>query len=462
MANQNLLTYNAGIASVTQDYYSPVAVLPPTKQILFQTTYCFLASVDPWPDDANPPAPQQDQQSIKQVFKNIFAVKQITSGDICPVVNRVDWSPNTIYNYYQDTVDMFAKDSNGFFLQNFYVRNQYDQVFKCLSNGAIGTATTAQPYFQPGQYNTFNVYEGVDGYKWKYLYTIDKGLKTTFMDKNWMPVPLGYNVPNPLPSQNSYGSGGIDAIIITNPGFNYNPGSIPVVVKINGDGVGATATVNASQVDDEGRITDITITNPGSNYTYATVSIISAQGISASAIAPVSPVGGHGFDPIADLGCSNVMYSIQFNGDENGLIPTTIAYHQIGLLVNPTAQTVAPNPANSNIYNTTTSIIVAPGPGSYVTDETIQQVDTNGNVLFSAKVVYFNIENNTISVINTVGEYVLNQLLDGLTSRATRVLLAISPPNFVTFSGYLTYIENRSAVQRSADGIEQFKFVLGY
>jgi hypothetical protein len=26
----------------------------------------------------------------------------------------------------------------------------------------------------------------------------------------------------------------------------------------------------------------------------------------------------------------------------------------------------------------------------------------------------------------------------------------------------MTYIENRESVQRSADGIEQFKFVLGY
>jgi hypothetical protein len=30
------------------------------------------------------------------------------------------------------------------------------------------------------------------------------------------------------------------------------------------------------------------------------------------------------------------------------------------------------------------------------------------------------------------------------------------------FSGYISYIQNRSAVQRSSDGIEQFKFVLGY
>jgi hypothetical protein len=353
-------------------------------------------------------------------------------------------------------------------LQNFYVRNQYDQVFKCLSNGAIGTASTAEPYFQPGQYNTFNVYEGVDGYKWKYLYTIDKGLKTTFMDSSWIPVPISASAPNPLltnPSTDTqisnYGIGGIDALVVTNGGFGYNPVSNPITVTIEGDGIGATATVDVTQVSGSS-ITDITVTNPGYNYTYATVNISSTNGESATAIAPVSPVGGHGFDPVSDLGCRNVMYSVQFNADENGNIPTNISYHQIGLLVNPTTLQLSPNPANSSIYNTTTTILVAPGPYAYTSDEIVQQYDNNGNVIFSAKVVSFNIQTNSLSVINISGNYVLNQTLAGLSSRTTRVMLLLSPPNFVIYSGYLTYVENRSAVQRSADGIEQFKFVLGY
>jgi len=462
MANQNLLTYAARIASINQDYYSPVAVLPPAYTIPLQSTYAFLANVDPWPDDANPPAPTQSQQDIKKVFNNIFAVKKVTSGEICPVVQRIDWSANTIYSYYQDNIDMFAVDSNGFLLNNFYVRNSYDQVFKCLSNNSVGVASTAMPYFQPGQYNTFNVFEGADGYKWKYLYTINTGLKTTFMDASWMPVPLGYNTPNPSLSKSAYGIGGIDALVVTNGGFGYNPTTNPITVTISGDGIGATATVNSTQVNGSGAITDITITNPGYNYTYANVTISSSLGSSATAIAPVSPVGGHGFDPVSDLGASNVMYSVQFNSDENGNIPTNISYHQIGLIVNPTTQTLSPNPATASIYKTTTSIVVAPGPGTFVTDEFVQQIDSFGNVIFSAKVVSYNVTTNVLSVININGNYVQNQIIQGVTSRAVRVLLSVSNPDYIAFSGYITYIENRSAVQRSTDGIEQFKFVLGY
>ena len=127
------------------------------------------------------------------------------------------------------------------------------------------------------------------------------------MDSSWLPVPLGYNTPNPTLSQSAYGIGGIDALVITNGGFGYNPTTNPVTVTITGDGVGATATVNNLQVNGDGAITDITITNPGYNYTYANVTISSTLGESATAIAPVSPIGGHGFDPVSDLGCTNVM-----------------------------------------------------------------------------------------------------------------------------------------------------------
>ena len=37
-----------------------------------------------------------------------------------------------------------------------------------------------------------------------------------------------------------------------------------------------------------------------------------------------------------------------------------------------------------------------------------------------------------------------------------------STPDFIAYSGYIAYIENRVSVQRSKDGIEQFKFVLGF
>jgi hypothetical protein len=55
-----------------------------------------------------------------------------------------------------------------------------------------------------------------------------------------------------------------------------------------------------------------------------------------------------------------------------------------------------------------------------------------------------------------------NQPIFGDTSKTVRTINNINPPEYITFSGHLMFVENRSGVQRNTDGIEQFKFVLGY
>jgi hypothetical protein len=165
MANKQLLTYGAKAKQVEQAYFAPTAGVI--------STYMFLANVDPWDDDDNPPAPTQDQASIKNTFKKIFAAKQVTVNDITPVIQRIDWTSGVTYDYYDDTVDMFEIDQNGYFVRSFYVKNKYDQIFKCLWNNN-DSPSTSEPFFQPGNYSPNNIYQGDDGYKWKYIYTVEE------------------------------------------------------------------------------------------------------------------------------------------------------------------------------------------------------------------------------------------------------------------------------------------------
>lgn len=464
MANQNLLTYGFNASQIKQDYYSPSLVLSgstnPTESI-----YCFLSQVLPWVDDNNPDVPEQTQRYLKTVYKSMFVAKHITSNNITPVAQRFDWTSGEIYDYYRDDIDMFEKDSSGLLVKMFYVKNRYDQVFKCLDNNN-GAESTNEPFFQPGTYNTNNVFaSGVDGYKWKYIYTIDVGNKVKFMDSTWIPVPVGSKTPN---ATTTAGTGSIDAIILTNGGVNYEPSN--TTITITGDGSGATANISISS----GVITDINIFNPGSNYTYANVSITSAntQASNAAAFAPVSPVGGHGYDPVSELGCNHIMYTVEFNSAEtlNGVdyIPIDIDYRQVGLLINPMASDTYPAFANGSIYDLSTQITVASGFGTYTPDETVVQIDINpnnttyGQVIFTGTVLSFNTSTNVIKLINTSGTVTTSASIQGQTSGTTRTLLASTTPKFMKFSGYIAYIQNRSAVQRSSDGIEQFKFVLGY
>jgi hypothetical protein len=474
MPNQNLLTYGAKVSSVAELYYAPVAVVPPNYTVPLSTNYVFLAKPDPWTDDLNPPTPKQDQAFIKSVFKTVFVMKLVTSSDISPVIPRVDWSANTVYDYYQDTVDMFARDINNNLILNFYVKNQYDQVFKCLwnSNGAL---SVDQPYFEPGSYNTQAIYTGPnDGYKWHYMFTVDASLKIKFMDSTWLPIPVqgslsqGLNIIDPLLPNNITGEtpgyGDIEVINVLQGGSGYDPANAAISVVITGDGYGATATATANN----GSIISINVTNPGQNYTYANAAIISAIGSNAVLQSPVSPVGGHGFDSTTELGCVNAMYSVEFNGAEEtggvNMIPTDITYHQLGIIVNPTALDTIPYPANGAIYQTTTNLVVASGFGAYQTDEKIYQStdSTLGNAYWVGTVLSFDATNNVLYVLNTTGALNLNAPIYSTVSGTTRTLLSYSTPNMIPLSGYMAYIENRSGITRSPDGIEQVKIVLGY
>jgi len=462
MANKILIANGAKVSQVEQVYFSPVAVVPPFTEIPVSTMYCFLSKVEPWLDDQNPPVPTEDVRSIKQVFKNMFVAKKITSNDISPVIQRVDWESGAVYDYYDDTVDMFETDSNGYNVKNFYIKNRYDQVFKCLWNNN-GGQSTSEPYFQPGAYNTNNVYQGEDNYKWKYMFTVDSGSKLKFMDTSWIPVPVGENTPSPF---SDAGAGSIDVINVTEGGALYDPANAVITVTITGDGTGALAT--AVVPEDMNAITDITVVNPGSGYTYANVSITSSQGFGAVAVAPTSPIGGHGFDPISELGCTRVMLSVEFDGSEGSVIPTDVEYFQVGVVSNPTLKSLRNSgqgytPASGQVYKTYTELTVAPGFGTYTNGEVVFQGESN-NPTFFGTVLSFDPASNIISVLNMSGTPTLNQPIKGRTTNTSRTLLLYdaNQPDFQIFSGHITYIENRAGVQRSADGIEQYKFVLGY
>lgn len=452
--SKSLLTYGSKVFTSTQTYFSPSSTLPPTYKPT-SSLYCFLAGCLPWDDDNNPPTPTQDQKYLKSVQKNIFAVKHITSADVSPVIKRVDWAKDTLYNYYLDNLDMFEKDENGDFVYNFYVKNRYDQVFKCLWNNN-GEVSTDEPYFQPGAYGTNNIFVGSDGYKWKYMYTISYAKKIKFMDVLWMPVDVNLNNINPLDSSAGYGN--IDVINILNSGNNYDTSVSTVDVVITGDGQGAVGEVTVAN----GHITDIVMTASGSNYTYANVSFSSSVGNNAIAISPVSPIGGHGRDPISELGCNHTMVTCQFEYGENGNIPTDISYHQIGLLVNPVSSNYPTELANGAIYKTSTDLIVAPGFGKYTNGEKIFQGNSITDYSFIGTILSFDEINNIVKLINTEGNLTLDSSIFGNESETVRTLLSYSNPNFITLSGYIYYLENRSGIERSEDGIEQFKIVLGY
>lgn len=115
---------------------------------------------------------------------------------------------------------------------------------------------------------------------------------------------------------------------------------ISPTVTIEGDGYGALAysTVNTSATSSF-PLSEINVINNGTGYTYANVIITSNAlfGSGATALAGISPLLGHGADPLTELGASYVSISVNISNSslEGYYFPTFGNYRVVGIIDNP-------------------------------------------------------------------------------------------------------------------------------
>jgi hypothetical protein len=112
---------------------------------------------------------------------------------------------------------------------------------------------------------------------------------------------------------------------------------ISPTVKIDGDGAGALAysTINSTS----NSINSIEIINPGSGYTYANVTIVAntLYGSGANLFPIISPINGHGYDPINELGSTYAGISVTFDTaiNESFKFPLYGQYRKVGIIEQP-------------------------------------------------------------------------------------------------------------------------------
>jgi len=134
-------------------------------------------------------------------------------------------------------------------------------------------------------------------------------------------------------------------------------------VTILGDGRGAKAY---SSVDTStGAISNVAVIDTGSGYTRAEAYITanSIHGAGATANVVISPVGGHGNDPVRELYGDKVSLNVQFQGNEgvyangSGYLPSNTDFRTISILKNPTLKVDQNNNhiLNERVANTTNS-----------------------------------------------------------------------------------------------------------
>lgn len=295
-------------------------------------------------------------------------------------------------------------------------------------------------------------------------------------------------------------------------------------VTIRGDGQGALAY---AEVNNSGQIANVDIITIGSGYSEAEV-IITANAIhgsGATANAIISPIGGHGKDPVRELGGDRVLLNAQFHGSQgvsangNGYIPANTDFRSISLLKDPILKCDSNNNfvSTEHVANTSNSpatlrlttralisyqqmdgdtpvnaivagetltnermrLLAELGTLGFITElnptvRTNQAANNavygaNGNVVFVKRdetetdTSFYNIYiNNVQSYSNRVPFTNSDQLLKRGNATKIATISSIKGPEANTFSGEFIYTENVQKVTRDVEQTEDIKIILDF
>ena len=252
------------------------------------------------------------------------------------------------------------------------------------------------------------------------------------------------------------------------------------------------------------------MTSGGSNYTFGKVIIDEINGIGAGTGSGatidviIPPEGGHGSDPTVELGGYRVMINTKFTYAEgSGDFPTDNDYRRIGLVINPFRYGTSELVADLTLSGTSAVIFSPTFTGQFSTDEIITQSRTVGGQQVTARgrVISWNSTTKVLKyyqnrvdgvfpeITGNLVEFEGGNAVVGATSgtsgdpdinfpiiagSSTRVInnteydLGMSftngyaKPEIQPNSGDVIYIDNRSAISRAGDQIEDIKIVIEF
>ena len=484
--------------------------------------YVFIGKHTAWPNEDAPSSVSDTVFNEKDIWDNMYAAKKITGREVELVLDRVDWTSNTKYRAFDDTITqtelLSANVSQN--LKPMYIFTTERNVYKCLSNN-LSANSTVEP---TGDYDTANgVIATADGYVWKYMYNVQPNNR--FLANDWIPAPvstskLDFNINN-----TNVIDGQVNEIIVTNGGTGYfnsnlsasafsasrttiqlgaianvttnmsisgtgiaplthitaisnttntvtlstatvgagggtgNTYFISTRVLLTGGGTGASATAQVAN----GSIVKITPDTYGSSYEYCNVTIY-GSGTNASARAIIPPKNGHGFNPAKELGASNVMIAAkigEIDSTEGGLISDNTTFREYGLLRDPHkyGSTVSANNTTANSVISQTFDITLVSGSAYELNEYVYQGSAN-TATFKG---YVNAQDSSVVRLTRVeGVIALGSVLVGANSATSRVVVKLEPPEFQPYTGDLLYAENIVRAQRAEGQTENIRFVIQF
>ena len=451
------------------------------------STYMFIGRSFPWTDDTSPPTPANSVGENMDAFSDMVALKKVSSADVTHAVSRKNWTSGTTYDEYDHTISATNTSSGSsatnLYDSNFYVITDEYNVYKCIRTGRADNGSTVASDVKPTGTSATDLVSTSDtgagtgrGYLWKYMYTVSAADTIKFVTTDFMPVKtigaqteLG-GVSDDSSSQwqveNNAIDGGILHVKVVSGGAGYTHNASGYTsVAILGDGSSGACTVHTKS---DGTISHVTVTANGSNYKRATIDIDGISGIgtpSTSAVVTpiISPQYGHGANPVEELGGNMVMINSRLEFAEgSGDFPTDNDFRRIGLIQDPfsSGTTVATGPNYAAYHKMTLSSV-----SGLSVDDIIKDASTDGSGVAVSRVV--SISGNVVSHIpqaNSAGGYVnfagADTVFVGSTNIGTVSAVDATFPEIVKYSGNILYVENRGAVTRAADQIEDIKLII--
>lgn len=426
--------------------------------------------------------PQNRVRDERDARLNMQSIKNITDKTFA--VPRYNWSSGTQYSAFDD-------NHIGYPVQPYYVMNSNQEVYICVQQGKDATGTVQNSTVQPTGNTTGTPFVTADGYAWKFVYSIGALNASKFLSSAYMPVQFvdsdqaaSVDATAEQVEQRAVEvaarAGEVVGVAVTNGGTGYT--STPTV-EVIGDGTGAVVTPIISgnslvnllvKQDSSGNLGG---TNPngwstgsfrGSGYTRANLKI-TGVGDSASGRVIFGPPNGLGADPRDDLRASAVMFNAKIDGDEGGdFLLGDNTFRQVLLLRNPLVADSAGRPDDQYFTESTGNSLIklelTSTNGTFTEDTTIEDqatgakayIDTvdsvNASLLTARLLVH---QNETTGFTSFTAS---NSVTD--PSGNTGTVSAQLAGEFDPMTGELLYIDNRAAVDRSAEQIEDLKIVI--
>jgi len=258
--------------------------------------------------------------------------------------------------------------------------------------------------------------------------------------------------------------------------------------RVNGDGHGAEIVLTANSDGTGSEVGGVTVVSAGNSYTTATL-VVEQQGTAAGTLADVTPIippkGGHGYDPVNELGGYFVMVNSKLTQDESGAFTTTNDFRKIGLLTDPntdgvytryTSDTATQSKTFTYISNTAaiagditlTQAVGANGATAYVVDvnssaKTIRVVNITNGANASAgydgkpgswQCTTTNVASSFTGVTNAIATFTY--------TGGSAVLTNVANGSMQIGSGNIIYVENRAPVARASDQTEDIKLIIEF